>query len=495
MVLLPSYSRLVELRLAAGLAEMPTLRAQLKGDFEHPANFDRYVTDRLAKRYARASQATLNDLYSETDEKAPRFQVTAKWKDAEFAKEAKVMRGSLERTLASEKERLARKYPDDEKRQGIEFRRVAQRKADQLEVLIDSSAAMQAKTDQLVHTGAIDPTKGRVMNFRGPRDGKTCSTCSAVMSGNPYTIDQATTYGHKLHPNCRHDWQPEWEVDATEMAVMKRRIRDGEIKGWDGSGRTPGPLSAKQGVEITKTAEWPVAKRKLVQDLRRRGVPEEETQGMLNRAERERRQKYIAGRPKVAPKKKPVGPKAPKPPTGKKYPKHVKVEHVEKASPRRSRIVCEHLPKRSKGMWEAPPTPAEYTGTAYPCQRMADQELGDTAEAMVNDILGTEPTVNTAPFDAVDHKEGVAYEIKAKRASSKHQQIRMGPEAKANKEAYLKATGHKARTVMTVASDDGAVTELYAKDGFGSFRKGSMTHMATIQREGSIAWHLPWPWE
>ena len=284
-------------RVAAwqGLDEA-TLLTQLKGGAEDVDDFVRETTGRMARQYNRSMKGVLADMYKDSDEAPPRFRLQAKWKQKEFERNAKAMQRSLKRTLGNEWTRLKDKYPDDSERAGIEYRKVARRKKDELITLIDSSAQMQAEVDQLVHTGGVDPTKAKVMHFTGPLDGKTCSRCATVIAGNPYTVNESTNYGHKLHPNCRHEWQGEWQVDPAEKQVLRRRIADGEIKGWTGTARTPGPVSARAGRDITRGVDWPMPTKDVVRLGRKRGVADEIVDANLNKAQKKRRAKFVASK-------------------------------------------------------------------------------------------------------------------------------------------------------------------------------------------------------
>jgi hypothetical protein len=93
------------------------------------------------------------------------------------------------------------------------------------------------------------------------------------LRGNPHTVNQATNYGAKIHPNCRDHWEQHWTVNKATTDTMRQRIRDGTLKGWDGSSRTPGKLSAKAGREITQAygIDWSDRRRKAIADARRQG--------------------------------------------------------------------------------------------------------------------------------------------------------------------------------------------------------------------------------
>ena len=91
----------------------------------------------------------------------------------------------------------------------------------------------------MVHSGAVDYRKSKVWNFVGPMDHHTCDICQLVMGGNPYTTQARTSYGAVLHPNCRHHWESEWQLDPATRKELARKVRDGEITLWDGRGRTP----------------------------------------------------------------------------------------------------------------------------------------------------------------------------------------------------------------------------------------------------------------
>lgn len=227
------------------------------------------IADRLADTYVKAARKALTDLYEGSGQAAPTYQLQAKWKREELTRQAKIMATSLSDTVAKERERLIGK--------GVTGSALDTQMADfvvyktrQLNEIIAAEAGMQAQVDQLVHTGAVDPARDRVMWLKGPH---SCALCQVVFEGNPHTVNQATNYGAKLHPNCRDHWEQHWTVNKATTDTMRQRIRDGTLRGWDGSGRTPGKLSAQAGRAITQAygEDWSDRRRKAIADARRQG--------------------------------------------------------------------------------------------------------------------------------------------------------------------------------------------------------------------------------
>ncbi|HUT77581.1 MAG TPA: hypothetical protein VM285_07840 [Polyangia bacterium] len=173
-------------------------------------------------------------------------------------------------------------------------------------------------------------------------------------------------------------------------------------------------------------------------------------------------------------------PAAPKPPAGR-----LPFEHPERVSARRAQIICGRRPRIA-----APPPPTEYSGV-FPCRTLADQQLGDDLEALVNDLLGSEQTAAKALFDGIHHEDKLLLEIKAKRSTSKYQQIRMGPDARKNKRRMVRQTGYKPHTILGIINDD---IKLYWAKGFKSFYRHQMEHVATITKQGEVTWHTVLPW-
>ena len=260
------------------------------------------ISVRLRREYERASKGVLADLYDGSGKEPPSFSVTAKWKQKQLDDYAKRVSRSMTETMRKAEERIAKKYPLDDKfdraRRRDELDALRKAKQADLEDAIASEAHLQATADQLVHSGAVNPKTAKIMYFRGPQDAKTCGYCSAVIAGNPWTIDEATNYGARLHPHCRHEWESNWEADEAELAVTRRRIRDGELKGWRGSSTTPAQGSAREAARMVQQHGdgWPLTKRQAVRQLGRSGVPEDDVNALLNAKERKTRERYLRRR-------------------------------------------------------------------------------------------------------------------------------------------------------------------------------------------------------
>lgn len=233
------------------------------------------IRAKLEAEYVKQAQSVIKDLHGDTPGKPPEFRLTAQWKRQEIKRQADKMAASMTETIAKAKARLAAQYPGNAKRQAVELRPLLVRQQEQTAAMIAATAQQQALVDQLVHTGAFDPTKDRVMELVGPRDSKTCAICSAIMDGNPWTIEQSTNYGARIHPYCRHAWETKWELSGAEAGPLRRKVRDGTLEIWSGGGTTPGPLTVKQGQAATaQTQGWPVSPPYLHQQLKRAGIPE-----------------------------------------------------------------------------------------------------------------------------------------------------------------------------------------------------------------------------
>jgi hypothetical protein len=249
------------------------------------------IASRLSDEYTKAARRTLKDLHKGTGKEPPPFHLQAAWKRKALDQQARAMAKSLADTVAKEQARLeAKGLPAKEV--GSKLAEFYRYKTRQLGDIIQAEARMQAEVDQLVHAGIVNPAKDRIMILKGPH---TCPLCTMVYEGNPYTVNEATNYGAKLHPNCRDHWEQSWQVDPAVMAVTKQRIRDGSLSAWTGTGRTPGPQSAAKGREITErySTDWGQQRRKAVRDARRRGVDEATVNATLTRKQRKEREKTV----------------------------------------------------------------------------------------------------------------------------------------------------------------------------------------------------------
>lgn len=275
-------------------AVLPSLKRAVGQGPESPTDLQDTIRERLNMAYHKAANRALRDLHKGTGRDAPPFHLQARWKQKAIDQQAKAMAQSLASTVAKERQRLeGLGLPPAEVTSRTST--YLQYKTRQLSDIIDAEAAMQAQVDQLVHAGIVDPARDRIMYLAGPH---TCPWCTMIHAGNPWTVEQATNYGAKIHPNCRDHWQQQWQVDDATMQEAKRRIRDGTVRAWTGTGQTPGPQSAKKGAEITRrfSSDWREQKRRAQRDARRKGL-DDAVDATLTRKQlrgRERRQRSKA---------------------------------------------------------------------------------------------------------------------------------------------------------------------------------------------------------
>lgn len=293
------------------IGEPTSVGAQFRKGLRDERDLAEAIKVRLRREYERESKSVLGTMYEGSGKEPPKFSVGAQWKKKQLNQYADRVSASMARTMRKEEERLALKYPDDKAARREALSEIRKAKQADLEQAISAEARLQATADQLVHSGAVNPKTAKIMRFMGPVDMKACGYCLAVMQGNPWTIDQATNYGAKLHPHCRHWWESHWEVETSEMQVVKRKVRDGELRGWSGSSQTPMQGSAREAAKAVSQHKdgWPLSKRAAVRQLRKAGVPEDDVNALLNakqragrmkrvtRSEQERRAEYLRWRP------------------------------------------------------------------------------------------------------------------------------------------------------------------------------------------------------
>jgi len=210
-------------------------------------DLERAIARDLQKRYVASANAFSKDLGG------PGFpKLDAAWKRRELNRKAKTMAESLNKTFAKERVRIRGLPTKTERARATSA--LSRRKKQQLDRLLQQEADFQAQTDMLAHSGVVGVDKGRVMNFEnlGP---DTCPICEMISSGNPYTIQSATTLGAAAHPNCQCAWAEQWGVDDALKQNIRRQVQDGEVRLWDGSSRTPA-----RGLASTKAAKMQVRK-------------------------------------------------------------------------------------------------------------------------------------------------------------------------------------------------------------------------------------------
>ena len=174
------------------------------------------------------------------------FELKARWKHKEFDRRATIMANSISKTVHKwlEKRKLenSETYLED-RTTYLDY------KAKQLGELVHAEGGFHAQVDLLVYSGVVDPSRARVMLWVTYGDQppiSPCPVCIDLESGNPYTIEEATTLGPKAHPNCIDSWEGDWSVDEMLISNTKRQVKDGEIKIWNGSSRTPAAETVAQ---------------------------------------------------------------------------------------------------------------------------------------------------------------------------------------------------------------------------------------------------------
>jgi len=218
--------------------------ASIVGQFSRGARNERLLRKVILEDLTRQYQSEAQKFFTELGGQG-KFKLEAKWKQKNLERKARVMSKALSKTMAKEEARIMQLPAGERKAARAAMRHYKQ---GQLRGLLRQEAVFQAKTDMLVHSGVINPQKAQVMYFRneGPRP---CMTCIGIEGGNPYTVEDATTLGAAAHPNCLCSWQQGWEVDQTFLNNTKRQVADGEVRLWQGRGRTPA-----QGRAVEKTA-------------------------------------------------------------------------------------------------------------------------------------------------------------------------------------------------------------------------------------------------
>lgn len=250
------------------------------------------VYQKVRAEYVKGAQAVIDDLHSETGLPAPKFELTAKWKERQLRERANRMADSVFETLDKETERLRAKHKGTELASKVKALKDA--KSKDLDAMAAADGRFGALVDQLAHSGAVDAKRDRVMVFGGSP--APCPLCTAIQDGNPYTVEEATNYGAKAHPNCRDHWErKQWDLTQDEKTVLRRRVRDGTVRLWNGKGQTPtrGPAGKVAAVTKQAPADFGAVRRYAIRQARKKGVPDEVVDKLLNRkqlAARARRQ-------------------------------------------------------------------------------------------------------------------------------------------------------------------------------------------------------------
>ena len=259
------------------------------------------VYSKMRADYVKASQSVIDELHADTGLPAPKFDLTAKWKEKQLRDRADRMARSVHETLDKETERLRAKHKGTElasKTKALKDAKVAD-----LDAMAGADAQFGALVDQLGHSGAIDTKRDRIMYFTGSP--APCSLCVAISAANPYTVDEATNLGAKAHPNCRDHWErKQWDMDAAEKAVLKRRVKDGTVQLWSGKGQTPtrGPAGKVAATTEQSPADFRAVRRYALRTARRKGVPEDVVDAALTKAEKKRRAYRAAAKVRAQPR-------------------------------------------------------------------------------------------------------------------------------------------------------------------------------------------------
>jgi len=217
----------IELHIA--LAEAPTIPGQFKLSLPSAEKLQDAIYHDLRRKYVANCENMQGMLGGHKD-----FELRAAWKERDLKRQARLMGQSLHRTMQKERARLDN-LPASERKAA--WAKVKEYKEHQLQQLVDKEAAFQADTDMLIHSGIVSVEKARVMYFGGSPE--PCPVCVDIAQGNPYTIQQATSYGSVAHPGCRDVWEQDWSVDEALLANTRRQVGDGEVKLWNGRPQTP----------------------------------------------------------------------------------------------------------------------------------------------------------------------------------------------------------------------------------------------------------------
>ena len=259
------------------------------------------VYQHMRREYVAGAQAVIDDLHSETGAAAPKFDLSAKWKEKQLRDRANRMADSVYSTLDKETERLRGLHKGTELASKV--RALKQEKVASLEAMASADGQFGALVDQLAHSGAMDPKKDRVMLFLGSP--APCPLCATITAGNPYTIEQATNYGAKAHPNCRDHWErKQWDLTDAEKTVLRRRVKDGTVKLWNGKGWTPSAGPAREMAKVTVQApeDFRAMRRYAVRQARQAGVPDEVIDKVLSAKQLKARERRMAAKVKAGPR-------------------------------------------------------------------------------------------------------------------------------------------------------------------------------------------------
>lgn len=259
------------------------------------------VYAKLRGEYVKGAQGVIDDLHSETGAAAPKFDLTAKWKEKQLRDRANRMADSVFETLDKETERLRGLHKGPQLAAAV--KKLKDEKVASLNAMASADGQFNALVDQLAQSGAMDAKRDRVMLFLGSP--APCPLCAAITAGNPYTLEQCTNYGAKAHPNCRDHWErKQWDLTDSEKTVLRRRVKDGTVKLWDGKGKTPSRGSARELAKVTAQApeDFRAVRRYAVRQARRLGVPDEVTDKLLSRKQLAARERRLAAKVKAGPR-------------------------------------------------------------------------------------------------------------------------------------------------------------------------------------------------
>ena len=143
-------------------AVIPSLKQAIAQSPDNRPDLVDTIADRMTDSYIKASRKAVSELYQDSGREVPVFFLQAKWKQDALRSQARVMALSLSETVGKEEARLAGLDLTDAERKA-KLADFLVYKTKQLDSIIQAETQMQAQVDQLVHSGAIDPKRDRVM--------------------------------------------------------------------------------------------------------------------------------------------------------------------------------------------------------------------------------------------------------------------------------------------------------------------------------------------
>lgn len=211
--------RTIAERLAAELvAKAETLSVGVTDAYKAPAKLEKAIYTRLRRLYIHECNETLRTIGSKR-----RFILRAPWKEQELYEYAERVAGSMVEGLRERRKAIHFQFDTDQQRK-IAYNKFTKYKYRQLRSQLEMESKFRAKTDILSHSGIV-PMGEKIMYLRN-LGSRPCAYCRIVAANSPYTIEQASSLGSIMHPNCRCEWMSTWDEEK-EPYIEKayRRVK------------------------------------------------------------------------------------------------------------------------------------------------------------------------------------------------------------------------------------------------------------------------------